>query len=62
MEWIKTSERLPDERTDVLFMSGGERMIGQRGPDFWWAFPQTWCKSATVTHWAPIDWPDPPKE
>lgn len=65
-EWIKCSERLPEEGKDVLFIqkTWGNNIEFKIG-DFdskmkWWQAGSGVIKNEYVTHWMPL--PEPPKE
>lgn len=74
MEWIKCSERLPDDEADVLcFGQYGDNDIDDERYQFmgWLSskgIKDIWCVSdgnsqnsrARVTHWMPL--PEPPSE
>lgn len=67
-EWIKCSERLPEEQIEVLVWYEGTGMVpGSIGIDhlakdrFENGAPLTWYLAGdTVTHWMPL--PEPPNE
>ena len=65
-EWIKCSERMPEEYKDVLFIkkTWGNNIEFKIG-DFdskmkWWQSGSGVIKNEYVTHWMPF--PEPPKE
>lgn len=66
MEWIKCSERLPEEQIDVLVACVDEGnsfiAIDHLAQDrFTDGTPLIWyCAGDIVTHWMPL--PEPPKE
>lgn len=70
LSWISVKERLPEERTMVLIVDGGEVSVGQYSPTEyhptgWWDYLSTDINGCevechNVTHWMPL--PEPPKE
>jgi len=61
-EWIKCSERMPDDFEDVLVSDGGNVEVMWRDCDgFWdcWAPRNSNISEANVTHWMPL--PEPPE-
>ena len=68
MGWVKCSERMPEENTEVLVWGESNDteqypMIGEWDPDLWYGIDrnlQICDKIFNVTHWQPL--PSPPTE
>ncbi len=67
MEWIKCSDRLPEDRIDVLVYNGEACSVSSYLKEFYnkfgyheWSHNEEQFNYNEVTHWMPL--PQPPKE
>lgn len=63
-EWIKVSDRLPEDEQHVVFTDGMNIFYGfgnQYEATFYWTVAMTLVKGSeglkTVTHWFPVEFP-----
>lgn len=66
-KWISVEKELPKHDGEVKVLCGdGDKEIGWLdGRDTWWignTRMSGMSPACTVTHWAEIEWPEPPEE